>query len=224
MIMSRIQKLTSTGLALALILVLSACTKTRQSADDPDKTASRSGVLSDLLSLPEPIVVPEGTNLTVSLDQAISSGQNRSGDKFQATVVEPIVIDHKTVIPRDARAEGHVVEAKASGRLSGVPKLDLTLDSVEVNGKMYDLSTDDEGRVGKNHNKRNAILIGGGTAFGALVGGLAGGGKGALIGGAGGAGAGTAGAAYTGKKDIHIPAETQLTFQLTRPVAIPVKS
>jgi hypothetical protein len=68
-----------------------------------------------------------------------------------------------------------------------------------------------EGRIGKNHDKRNGVLIGGGAGLGALIGGIVGGGKGALIGGAAGAGAGTAGAA-TGKKDIRVSAEHRRRF------------
>jgi hypothetical protein len=63
-------------------------------------------------------------------------------------------------------------------------------------------------------------MIGGGAGGGALIGGLAGGGKGALIGAALGAGAGTAGSAYTGEKEIVLPAESALSFKLTEPVTI----
>jgi len=35
-----------------------------------------------------------------------------------------------------------------------------------------------------------------------------------------GGGAGTAGAAYTGKRDISLPAETRLHFKLSKPVSI----
>ena len=52
------------------------------------------------------------------------------------------------------------------------------------------------------------------------IGGLAGGGKGALIGAALGGGAGTAGAAYTGEKEIVLHAESMLTFKLTEPLTI----
>ena len=55
---------------------------------------------------------------------------------------------------------------------------------------------------------------------GALIGGLAGGGKGAAIGAAAGAGAGTAGTAFTGNKDIVLPAESLLSFKLTRPLEV----
>jgi hypothetical protein len=75
----------------------------------------------------------------------------------------------------------------------------------------------------KGKGKRTAGFIGGGAGGGALIGGLAGGGKGALIGGLIGAGAGTAGAAFTGNKDVVIPSESSVTFHLTSPVTITVQ-
>jgi hypothetical protein len=66
--------------------------------------------------------------------------------------------------------------------------------------------------------------VGGGAGGGALIGGIAGGGKGALIGGLLGAGAGTAGAAFTGNKDISIPAESVVTFNLTEPITVVMES
>jgi hypothetical protein len=112
---------------------------------------------------------------------------------------------------------------QASGRLSGIARLVLTLDSVDVARESSTIAADDEGRPGKNHNKRNGILIGGGAGLGALIGGIAGGGKGALTGSVASAGAGTAGAAYTGKKDIRVPAETRLSFRLARSATISIK-
>lgn len=209
---------------LVVSLLLFGCGENSQANEKSNANDDRPSLLSRIFDSTRPVTVPEGTDLAVVLDETISTASNRSGDTFRATVASPVVIQGKTVIPQDARVTGHVVEAVPSGRLKGVARLDLTLDAVEVNGKSYDLSTDDEARHGKNHNKRNAILIGGGAGFGAIVGAIAGGGVGAAIGSAAGAGAGTAGAAYTGKKDIRVPAETALTFRLTRPVTIPVKS
>jgi len=56
--------------------------------------------------------------------------------------------------------------------------------------------------------------------LGALIGGLAGGGKGALIGGLAGAGAGTVGAGATGNRDLVIPAETVLRFRLSNELVL----
>ena len=63
-------------------------------------------------------------------------------------------------------------------------------------------------------------MVGGGAGGGALIGGLAGGGKGAAIGALVGAGAGTVGAALTGKRDITLPAESALSFQMTGPLTL----
>lgn len=223
----RLKRWRASALPLCLVCLLAAgCAKNPQAGENPSSTTDndKPGLLSRVFGSTKPITVPEGTDLTVALDQSISTASNRSGDGFRATLASPVVIDGKTVLPKDALVTGHVVDARPSGRLKGVAKLDLTLDTVEVNGKSYDLATDDEARRGKNHNKRNGVLIGGGAGVGAVIGGIAGGGVGALIGSAAGAGAGTAGAAATGKKDIRVPAEAVLTFRLTRPVTIPVKS
>lgn len=171
----------------------------------------------------KPVIVPESTEIHVTLDQTIASDQNRPGDHFDATVSEPVVIDGKTVIPQGAHAEGLVVDAKQSGRLKGRARLQLALQAVEVNGHEYDLQTNSRTRIGGNHKKRNWAFIGGGAGGGALIGAAAGGGKGALIGGPIGAGAGTVAALLTGKKDIKLRPETPLTFELAQPVTVDVK-
>ena len=66
-------------------------------------------------------------------------------------------------------------------------------------------------------------LIGDGSGFGALVGGLAGGGESLLIGAGAGAAAGTTGAALTGKKNVYLPVETVLTFQLNEALLIKIR-
>jgi hypothetical protein len=211
-------------LPLLSIFLVAGCGNNTQASGNPGSGSDKPGLLGRIFETTKPITVSEGTVLDVVLNQSISTAQNRSGDSFQATLASPVVVDDKTVIPKDAIVRGHVVDAQPSGRLKGVAHLDLTLDSVEVNGESYEIATGDLGRRGKNHNKRNGILIGGGAGFGAVVGGVAGGPVGALIGSSVGAGSGTAGAAYTGKKDIRLPAETKLSFPLARAVTIPVKS
>jgi hypothetical protein len=72
----------------------------------------------------------------------------------------------------------------------------------------------------KGKGKRTGVMAGGGAGLGALIGGLAGGGKGAAIGAVAGAGAGTAGSAFTGNKDIVLPAESAVAFTLSEPLKI----
>src|SRR5579864_5579979 len=167
-----------------------------------------------------PVTVPELTAIRVTLDQGISSNQNRPGDHFEATISEPVVLNDKTVIPQGTPVEGIVVDARPSGHLMGRAHLQLALESMQLNGKTYDLRTSSSYRRGGDHKKRNWALIGGGAGGGALIGAAAAGGKGALIGGPIGAGAGTAVAYFTGKKDIHLRPETPLTFRLAEPMTI----
>ena len=149
------------------------------------------------------------------LDNAVGSKISQSGDRFTATVSEPVQVDGRTVIPSGATASGTVDEAKARGRFKGAALLRLSLHSVTVNGATYPVhATISRSMAGKG--KRSTVAIGGGAGLGALIGGIAGGGRGAAIGAAAGAGAGTAGAAFTGNKDITLPAETSLAFELSQ--------
>jgi hypothetical protein len=194
------------------------------SADAAAKAAKEEeSFFSRLLNSPTPVVIPEGSTLTITLDHAISSKSNRPGDSFSGSLARPIVIDNKEVVPRGAAVKGVLVDSRESGRLKGVAHLELVLETLEVEGKSYDLQTSTVSRTGSNHKKRNIIFIGGGTGLGALLGGIAGGGKGAAIGAAAGAGAGTAAAAAIGRKDIVLPAEAQLNFRLSEPLTIMVK-
>lgn len=172
---------------------------------------------------PKPTVVHAGTQIVVTADQPVSSKTNNSGDFFDASLAEPVVVGDKVIIPKGARATGTVTEAKSASRFKGKPAITLTLSSVKVNGQEYRLKTTKVTESGKSRGKRTAVGAGGGAALGAIVGAIAGGGKGAAIGAGAGAGAGTAGAGFTGDKDITIEPETKLTFQLEEPLEVKKK-
>ena len=167
------------------------------------------------------ITVPAGTRIRVRLVESLSTSRNQAGDKFTATLDEPIVQGDKVVVPKGAPFHGHVTSAKDSGRLKGRAVLGLTLDSLELNGVTYPIDTSSSNRTSRSHKKRNFLMIGGGSGLGATLGAVAGGPAGAAIGAGAGAGAGTIGAAATGKKHVSLPAETPLTFALEQPLTIP---
>jgi len=169
---------------------------------------------------PPPIVIPAGKTLTVRLGEALGSKLSSPGQSFSATLAEPVVVEGTTVIPRGASAGGVVVDAKPLGRFKGGALLEVKLTSVRINGAEQRIETSAISRTEKGKGKRTAVLAGGGTALGALVGGLAGGGKGAAIGAVAGAGAGGAGAAFTGNKELVLPAESALSFTLKAPVTV----
>jgi len=173
---------------------------------------------------PDSVTLPEHTAIRVTLDQSLASNQSRPGDLFEATVSDAVVLDGKVVIPQGSHAEGLVMDAEKSGRLKGRPRLLLALQTVQVDGQNYDVRTKPDQRIGRGHKKHNFAWIGGGAAGGALIGAVAAGGTGALIGGPIGAGAGTTVALLRGKRDIKLPAETPLKFELSEPATVKVKS
>jgi hypothetical protein len=169
---------------------------------------------------PQPLVVPAGTTLTVRLGESVGSKISSPGQSFSATLVSPVTVDGNTVIPAGAAARGTVVDAKPLGRFKGGAILEVRLNALTINGTEQRIKTSAVTRTLKGKGKRTAVMAGGGTAFGAIIGGLAGGGKGAAIGAAAGAGAGAGGAAFTGNKEIVLPAESALSFRLTSPLEV----
>lgn len=170
-----------------------------------------------------PIVIPAGTAISVTIDQAVSSKDSDPGTRVAASVAEPIIIDGRGVIPRGAKVAASVTDAKSAGRFNGNAELGITLTSVEVGGENYTIHTSTFSEASKGRGKRTAIGTGVGAGAGALIGALAGGGKGAAIGAGAGGGAGLAGTALTGSRDITIAAETKLNFKLTKALEIPQK-
>ena len=171
----------------------------------------------------DPVTVPEHTRIHVVLDQAVSTG-TKPGQHFRATVSKPVVIEGETVIPKGAHAEGVVVEAKEAGRFKGRPQLQLALQSVDLDGQNFPVHTYSSRELGPGHVKHHLLWIGGGAGGGVLIGALAGGGMGAAIGGPVGAAAGTTVALVTAKRDVKLRPETPLTFRLSKPATINVKS
>jgi hypothetical protein len=208
------------------IILLAGCSSKQVPPNDVSTQMAPNGAVSPqpghpveagrqaLPPAPPPITLPEGTIIRVRLAESLDTRSNRAGQRFTATLDTPIVVDSTIVIPRGAHFAGRIDASKASGRFKGRAVLGLRLDSFELNGNTYQIATSDVDRVSGRHRRRNIVLIGGGAATGAGIGALAGGPAGAAIGAGAGAGAGTIAAVITGKKNVHIPVETVLSFQL----------
>lgn len=80
------------------------------------------------------ITVPKGTQLTAIVDQTLRSTKNHEGDTFAASLMAPVKVDGKTVLPKGAHVTGKVVHVKKN-------ELKVELASVTLHGKSYDLQT-----------------------------------------------------------------------------------
>jgi len=170
---------------------------------------------------PKPIVVPAGTAITVRTQQALSSKNSQEGQTFLATLAQPVSVSGRPALAAGSTVSGTVVTAKTKGKIKGEGQLDLALTSISVGSHTYNIRSSVLSSTTKGKGKRTAATTGGGAAGGALIGGIAGGGKGAAIGAGVGAAAGFVGGAFTGNKQIEIPAESALTFVLSAPLTLP---
>ena len=169
---------------------------------------------------PQKITIPAGTQLTIRLNDPLDSERNQVGDSFHATLSAPIVIGGETVIPTGADVVGRVADVKSAGRFAGNSVLTLELTSVSMNGRTYNIQTNQWSRQGKGEGKNTATKVGVGTAAGAVLGGIIGGGRGAAIGAATGAGAGTGVAASKKGQQIQLAPEAILNFQIINPLSV----
>jgi hypothetical protein len=169
----------------------------------------------------------------VRLNTTLATFSNKPGDPFQAKLTQAVVINGNTLIPVGATVEGRVTKVTEPRRISGKPTigilpeaiilptgeryyLDATLTDTNIPGT--DVSTEGQFK-GAGHDRKDQLEAGGGAAGGMLIGGLIGGGPGILVGGAVGAGATTV--HWLAKhRSATLPAGTELTLELNRPLAM----
>lgn len=178
--------------------------------------------------------VPTDTVIGVQINGSLSSRTARVGDKFIATVMVPVYVNGRTVIPAGSIVEGRVTQvtpAKRANRsgMIGIDFDDLVFPDGSRVGMVASLTSDDpvtrrriddESRVSAEGNHRTAVFIGGGGAIGAVLGGISGGGGGAVLGGIIGAGAGVAGVLLSKGEEAQVPSGTPFGVQLKQPLII----
>jgi hypothetical protein len=184
---------------------------------DPVSHPAENGELSrrdEPIEREERVNIPAGTQLSLVLETPLSSEASHTGDRVEARVERATSEDGRVLLPGGTVLKGHVLDAQGSGRVSGKARVVVAFDQIVVRGRTQRLDTTQIEAVAGDSHGRDAAIIGGGTAAGAIIGGIAGGGKGAgkgaIIGGLAGAGAvlGTKG------KEIELPAGSRWTVRV----------
>lgn len=180
----------------------------------------------------------EGTKIFFTLNNTLSTKDNRQGDAFSGVVSRSVRVGNQVAIPEGSVVRGIVTNVERAGRVKGRAYIDLRFDELELpDGTKLDLSASlttldeadkeevtGEGSVkGEGSKKRDAATIGVAAGIGAAIGAIAGGGKGTAIGAGSGAAAGTGLVLLTRGKDAEIKRGSELAIQLNRPLSVPVE-
>jgi hypothetical protein len=170
------------------------------------------------------VTIPAGTRISVRTVDGIDSAKNDVGDRFQASLEEPLIVDGNVVVAKGADIYGRLAESKESGTFSGRSQLRLELTGIVVNGQTIPLVTGEYELTGKSRGASTAKRTFGGAAVGSLIGALAGGGQGAAIGAGVGAGVGAGSETITKGDQVKVPSETLIDFILQQEVSITTRS
>jgi hypothetical protein len=162
-----------------------------------------------------------GSKIVVRTITALTTKTAKAGDRFEASLEQPLMVGDRIIAPKGASAFGQVTVSDPSGKLKGSSYLGVQLTAIALpHGDPIAIQTATNERVSKGTGRSTAKKVGIGAGIGAVIGAIAGGGKGAAIG-AGAGGAAGGGYAYaTGGNPAVIPSETVLSFRLTAPVTI----
>ncbi len=207
----------ATAVVAVLACALAGCS-TKSNPVPPTQAAAVPGPPQQIAPpapAPDPgLTLPRGTRLEVRLNQTIDVKHVTSGEHFTGSLAQPVVLGTTIAVPAGSGATGEILVAHKRGLFKGKSVMALTLTQLDVNGTQYHIDTSTLSRSKKGKGKRSAAFIGGGAGMGMLIGGVATGGVGLLVGGLAGGGAGALGAAFTGNRDLSIPAESVVNFRL----------
>jgi hypothetical protein len=167
-----------------------------------------------------PVVVPAGAPLQVRVNRGMDSQHTPPGTPFDGIVMNDIVANGAVAIPRGATVHGVVVDSKKAGTFKGQGELTLQITSLQLGGQVYPLTSDIWSHFGHDKTAGTVNRTVGTSAFGAIIGAIAGGGEGAAIGAAAGAGAGLATSAGGPRGEIVVPPESILSFAVAQPLPV----
>ncbi len=166
-----------------------------------------------------PVTIAQGTMIRVRTIDPIDVDASQAGQKFRASVDDPILVGGSVVVPRGADVTLQATKVQQSGSMKGSDLIQLKINSVTINGSPYQVATSIQEVKGGSEGKKTTRKAIGGAGLGAIIGGIAGGGKGAAIGAAAGTATGLAVSA-AGQQHLKVPSETRLEFRLDSAVTV----
>lgn len=196
-----------------------------QSVKEPTaRTTERSGERDPWAATGDPgprrEEIPAGTSMTLVLETPLSTETSHEGQAVTARVERATSEDGSVVLPGGSVLRGRVTEVDRAGRVSGRAHLAVKWDTLTVRGESHRIATSDVAMTAEAQHGRDAKIIGGGTAAGAIIGGIVNGGSGAKKGAIIGAGAGTGAVLINRGQDVEMPAGSRWTVRVKETVRL----
>ena len=175
------------------------------------------------------VSLPKGASFDVQLTTPVSTKTSNVGDKIEATLLQPMVAPDGSVIANQgALVRGEISEltraskSRAAEDRASVKFAFTSLQTVDGEKSLNTTVTNSEGKmVAGNTTKRDALVIGGSTVAGAILGKIIGKDtKGAVVGAFGGAVLGTGAMMASKGHELEIPAGSKVSLRAEEPITV----
>ncbi len=182
------------------------------------------------------LTIPVGTQIPLTLKQAISTKTAKDGDPVYAEVAFPYVVDERIVIPAGTYIQGKVERVQRGGHIKGRAEVLIHFTSmIYPNGYTVMLGgsventpgaektsmKDSEGTIRQDSDAgKKAKEAAGGATTGAVIGAVTAGGKGAGIGAGAGGVAGLAVGMLSRGADIRLEPGSSIEMEIQRDVTV----
>jgi hypothetical protein len=81
---------------------------------------------------PDEVTIPEGTEFKLQLHSTINSRNSKPGDRVLTTLLDPVAVEDRDVLPKGIRVDGHIGEVRPAGRRGKGGYVTLVFDTVEL--------------------------------------------------------------------------------------------
>lgn len=206
----------------------SAKPATKSTHSTHGSTASNTPSTSATNAQQHTIEIPTGTNFDVEMITPVDTRTSNIGDRVEAKLAAPIVVNGVTVADAGSRVSGTVTDLLRASKGKGKDDrayiaLDFNnLETVDGSKALHATVANAEGKLNaKSTSTRDKLLIGGGAVAGAVLGKVAGGStKATIIGAVAGAAAGTGAVLMTKGHELEIPEGAKVSLRVDQPIVV----
>ena len=204
-------------------------TTTTKSNPATSKTSTKKTTKAVTVAETRTVSLPAGTIFEVQMTTPVATKTSNVGDKIEATLIQPLVApDGHVIANQGALIRGEISElTRASKSRAEEDRASLkfaftSIETVDGEKSMNTTVTNSEGKmVAGSTTKRDALVIGGSTVAGAILGKIIGKDtKGAVIGAFGGAVLGTGAMMASKGHELEVPAGSKISLRAEEPITV----